>query len=44
MWWGGASWSATYEEAVRNGEEARMGLIGMLQDVGQPLPQPQVYA
>jgi len=34
----------TYEEAVRNGEEALQALIEWAQREGFPLPEPRVYA
>jgi predicted RNase H-like HicB family nuclease len=32
---------STYEEAAKNGQEALEGLIAVLQDNHQPLPEPQ---
>jgi predicted RNase H-like HicB family nuclease len=34
----------TYEEAAKNGQDALEGLIEVLQDGGQSLPQPQYTA
>jgi predicted RNase H-like HicB family nuclease len=35
---------ATYEEAVRNGQEALADLIALWQRQGRPLPQPATFA
>jgi predicted RNase H-like HicB family nuclease len=35
---------ATYEEAVRNGQEVLADLVALWQRQGRPLPQPQVFA
>ena len=35
---------ATYEEAVRNGQELLDDLIAVRQEVGEPLPEPRVFA
>lgn len=34
----------TYQEALRNGEEALENLVGWLTETGQPLPEPHLYA
>jgi predicted RNase H-like HicB family nuclease len=33
----------TYEEAARNGEDAIAGLIEVLQNSGQPIPEPTAF-
>ena len=33
------SWGATYEEAVKNSEEALVGYLEALQKTGQPIPE-----
>lgn len=35
---------ATYEEAVRNGQDVLADLVALWQQQGRPLPQPQVFA
>jgi len=35
---------ATYEEAVRNGQELLDDLIAVRKEVGEPLPEPRVFA
>lgn len=32
----------TYTEAAENGRDAIAGLIAVLQDIGQPIPEPSV--
>lgn len=32
----------TYQEAAQNGQEAIEGLISVLQDNGQPIPEPSI--
>jgi predicted RNase H-like HicB family nuclease len=34
---------STYEEAARNGQDAIAGLIEVLQNNGQPLPEPVAF-
>ncbi len=35
---------ATYEEAVRDGQELLDDLIAVRKEVGEPLPEPRVFA
>ena len=35
---------ATYEEAVRNGQDVLADLVALWQQQGRPLPQPRVFA